>query len=1222
MDGYSHVFNRASQQFEQSNDKNKVLESFRSEKMIFGFLENDDQPPHEESVYLAKKLNLSFYEKYVALLKDRPAVGYEGSSTNYADYNQLDSSHIMMSVFLFTKLPEPLKTVIEVGGGYGNWFYLNRTQPFKSWVTIDLPHVCELQKWYLSKMNIDLTKWTNVSAYDYSEYSNKPVDLVIGAHSLSQFSFSTFEEYFNNIVQHAKYFYYCYETDLPTPELIAKKLELIKTRFTVLDSLVSGHGKIINNLYKNEYYGKSIANIPVPKTVNKATGFKAGKKTICLNMIVKNESHIIEETLTHLLKYIQFDYWVISDTGSTDLTREIIKEFFKSRNIPGELVEHAWQDFGYNRTKAFEAAYNKSDYVFVWDADDEIYGNFKMPEILDADYYKFTFGGHDGMRYSRPQLFNNRKRWCFKGVLHEYANGLEPHGPVQDVRGDYFFISGRKGDRNKDPNKYLKDALILEKASEKALIENDPLYNRYIFYCAQSYNSCNRHEKAIEFYKKSLTLDLWIQEKYVSCIEIYDQYDQLKKPFEGLSYLVEAFKYDRTRIECAYRLIKYYCIQGMPDVAYMYYTMIKDFFENHYDPAKLGEKLFAKKAEYDFFLPYYMIILGERTKHYDTCIKMYEIIFKHAYVAPDWWTMNLFTNIQFVIPYLPKDPKFVQSLLDYVDRVNDRGIRLKSEHNNIIMKIIDVYRPQFETPSTRQITPRLSSPQIMLTMTTCKRYDLFERTVNSMLNNWKDLDRIDYFYCMDDNSSEEDRQKMRANYPFFDYYMKSPAERGHRESMNLIWNKLKELKPKYWIHLEDDWLYFRNQYYVSRALHYLEHYENKNIHQVVFNRNYGLMYNDMDRNGGIVLEPGFLLHEKRDDIVGKHCGYWPHYSLQPSMSRVSKILELGNYDSPNKFFERDYANKYFAHGNQTGFFNSIYSIHIGKQHWETEGKNAYALNEVPQFGAPPAPEPAPAPAPAPDSHPTLTILKNEPLPANGTMRMHLDILLQKITDGIPFGIIRPSDGERTVMLGETLTNCDNWTFKTGGILQKQLLEAVQTNDPNLYIGIPCNTCNKPWNCTPAIYNDFVEKFKINMVQRTYANIFGNSNWQPFIDYLKAYTKGFYVVTSGTSPSKLNILDRHIIDDKLVNVWDEKGEEETARLLKFIEPLQHQLICFSAGPLSKIWVPMCMKANPTNTYLDVGASIDVYTKGKTVRFYTEAAHPFAKEACRFAAAGAP
>ena len=54
------------------------------------------------------------------------------------------------------------------------------------------------------------------------------------------------------------------------------------------------------------------------------------KKTICLNMIVKNESHIIRETLVNICKYVKLDYWVISDTGSSDNTIDIIKSIFKS----------------------------------------------------------------------------------------------------------------------------------------------------------------------------------------------------------------------------------------------------------------------------------------------------------------------------------------------------------------------------------------------------------------------------------------------------------------------------------------------------------------------------------------------------------------------------------------------------------------------------------------------------------------------------------------------------------------------------------------------------------------------------------------------------------------------------------------------------------------------------------------------------------------------------
>ncbi len=57
-------------------------------------------------------------------------------------------------------------------------------------------------------------------------------------------------------------------------------------------------------------------------------------RKICLNMIVKNEAHIILETLNNIKRHI--DYWVISDTGSTDGTQDIIKKFFKKEGIEGE----------------------------------------------------------------------------------------------------------------------------------------------------------------------------------------------------------------------------------------------------------------------------------------------------------------------------------------------------------------------------------------------------------------------------------------------------------------------------------------------------------------------------------------------------------------------------------------------------------------------------------------------------------------------------------------------------------------------------------------------------------------------------------------------------------------------------------------------------------------------------------------------------------------------
>lgn len=201
-------------------------------------------------------------------------------------------------------------------------------------------------------------------------------------------------------------------------------------------------------------------------------------------MIVKNESHIIKKTLTNLCDKINFDYYVICDTGSTDNTKQVITSFFEEKNIKGEIFENEWRDFGYNRTKALEYAFNKTDYAVIFDADDELVGDFKLPEILNKDGYHFQFGNENGTSYTRIQMINNRIKWKYVGVLHEFIDCLKPDAQIETITGNYYTCSGRGGDRNKDPNKYYKDALVLEKAHAEALKNDDKLYLRYAFYCA------------------------------------------------------------------------------------------------------------------------------------------------------------------------------------------------------------------------------------------------------------------------------------------------------------------------------------------------------------------------------------------------------------------------------------------------------------------------------------------------------------------------------------------------------------------------------------------------------------------------------------------------------------------------------------------------------------------------------------------------------------------
>ena len=136
--------------------------------------------------------------------------------------------------------------------------------------------------------------------------------------------------------------------------------------------------------------------------------------TICLNMIVKNESHIIRETLENIMAHIPIDYWVICDTGSTDTTISDIISFFEEKKIPGDIHKHEWIDFGTNRTLALKEAFGKTDYLLIFDADDCFQGNLILPSELTRDKY---FLKMDGGNYHRPLLVNNRKKWKFRGFF-------------------------------------------------------------------------------------------------------------------------------------------------------------------------------------------------------------------------------------------------------------------------------------------------------------------------------------------------------------------------------------------------------------------------------------------------------------------------------------------------------------------------------------------------------------------------------------------------------------------------------------------------------------------------------------------------------------------------------------------------------------------------------------------------------------------------------------
>lgn len=330
-------------------------------------------------------------------------------------------------------------------------------------------------------------------------------------------------------------------------------------------------------------------------------------QTICLNMIVKNESRVITRCLSSLLPII--DYWVIVDTGSTDGTQEIIKDFMEMHGVQGEVHERPWVDFAHNRNEAITLAQGKGDYLFFIDADEYLSydPDFALPD-LSLDYYYVTIL-YAGLKYGRIHLVNNHKDWKYEGVLHEVI--CPPHNCSSAYLEKLTKIVTSEGYRSTDAKKYEKDAQILEVALQK-----EPNNTRYMFYLAQSYRDAGNYEMSLKNYERRVEMGGWDQEVFFSLLQMGILKEKLKMPadcFLGSYY--DAYRFRPTRAEPLYYIANYYRKNGN--------------YEAGYNAAKLAlsiplseDILFVERWIYDYAIPLEISICSYWLGKYEECEKV------------------------------------------------------------------------------------------------------------------------------------------------------------------------------------------------------------------------------------------------------------------------------------------------------------------------------------------------------------------------------------------------------------------------------------------------------------------------------------------------------------------------------------------------------------------------------------------------------------------------
>jgi hypothetical protein len=294
-------------------------------------------------------------------------------------------------------------------------------------------------------------------------------------------------------------------------------------------------------------------------------------RSIGLCMIVKNERHVIERCLNSVKSLI--DYVLVEDTGSTDGTQEIVREWLRKHNIPGHVIEEPWQDFAYNRSHVMAALRDVQtvDYALVIDADDEMFlepdfDTEAFKRALQHDFYDVQVRSGSTV-FQRAQLCSNKLPFCYKAVLHEFL--ASPAGSTRGAVSGFHINSGRTGARNQNPNKYQDDAATLEAA---LLTETDPfLIARYTFYLAQSYRDCGEVAPALANYIKRSELGFWTEEIYISLYQAAKLKEKLGAASEDViqTYL-KAAETSPARAEALHGAARYCHFKGLHQESYQY----------------------------------------------------------------------------------------------------------------------------------------------------------------------------------------------------------------------------------------------------------------------------------------------------------------------------------------------------------------------------------------------------------------------------------------------------------------------------------------------------------------------------------------------------------------------------------------------------------------------------------------------------------------------------
>ncbi|GFG92167.1 glycosyltransferase [Mycobacterium bourgelatii] len=482
---------------------------------------------------------------------------------------------------------------------------------------------------------------------------------------------------------------------------------------------------------------------------------------ICLNMIVRNEAHIIHEVLDSVAPYI--NSWVVVDTGSDDGTQDVIKSRMAHLGIPGKLYERPWCNFGHNRTEALTLAQGHADYIWVMDADDVLCGTPDFTR-LSADVYSLRVK-QGACTYWRSLVFRDGLPMRYVGVVHEYVVCDDPRASSARLEGGYHIESRRIGARSQDPQKYARDRDLL-----LAEVERDPEDHRSVFYLAQSYFDLGDFANARKWYARRAEMGGWAEEVYYSLFRLARAMANLGEPWPDIqdAYL-RAWAFRPTRAEALHQIAAHYRGEGQYQLGYLFAECAAAIPLPEEDILFVFADVYAWRAVDEQAVCAFWI--GKHAEAFALCRRLLA-----CPEVPDDRRQGIAHNRDFSVPAM---------------------VEAASAYPDVLVG---------------NLVAGSRNAEVTVTLVAGPDREATEQTLNSFLHCCTDLSRVGRFLVVDAGLSAQDRAALRKRYGFVEF-----ARRRSGDGTGAQLARLRaQIGGRFWLHLGQGWRFFGPENYITR----------------------------------------------------------------------------------------------------------------------------------------------------------------------------------------------------------------------------------------------------------------------------------------------------------------------------------------------------------------------------------------------------------------------